>query len=94
MTAARDTPTPAGLTPEQARAYHERAGILEYDGHLPRQMAEAVALAGVRRVFVHARAWPKDCRTVARLEAKKQQGVVLMPNAGNKPLVGLIALLY
>lgn len=49
MTATRDTPTPAGLTPEQAHAYHERAGILEYDGHLPRPMAEAVALAGVRR---------------------------------------------
>ena len=49
MTATRDTPTPAGLTPEQAHTYHERAGILEYDGHLPRQMAEAVALAGVRR---------------------------------------------
>jgi hypothetical protein len=49
MTPTRDTPTPAGLTPEQAHAYHERAGIMEYDGHLPRQMAEAVALAGVRR---------------------------------------------
>lgn len=51
MTATRDTPTPtpAGLTPEQAHAYHERAGIMEYDGHLPRQVAEAVALAGVRR---------------------------------------------
>ena len=50
MTATRDTPTPtpAGLTPEQAHAYHERAGIMEYDGHLPRQVAEAVALAGVR----------------------------------------------
>ena len=49
MTAARDTPTPAGLTVEQAHAYHERAGIMEFDGHLPRPMAEAVALAGVRR---------------------------------------------
>ena len=25
---------------------------MEYDGHLPRQMAEAVALAGVRRANV------------------------------------------
>ena len=49
MNQKNDTPTPAGLTPEQAHAYHERAGIMEYDGHLPRQMAEAVALAGVRR---------------------------------------------
>ena len=49
MTPTRDPPTPAGLTPEQAHTYHERAGILEYDGHLPRPMAEAVALAGVRR---------------------------------------------
>ena len=54
MTAARDTPTPAGLTPEQAHTYHERAGILEYDGHLPRPMAEAVALAGVRRANAKA----------------------------------------
>ena len=58
MIPTRDTPTPAGLTPEQAHTYHERAGILEYDGHLPRQMAEAVALAGVRRAndAVEARA--------------------------------------
>jgi len=49
MTPTRDTPTPAGLNPEQAHTYHERAGIMEFDGHLPRQMAEAIALAGVRR---------------------------------------------
>ena len=49
MIPTRDPPTPAGLNPEQAHTYHERAGIMEYDGHLPRQMAEAVALAGVRR---------------------------------------------
>ncbi len=49
MSPTHDPPTPAGLTPEQAHTYHERAGIMEYDGHLPRPMAEAVALAGVRR---------------------------------------------
>ena len=57
MNQKNDTPTPAGLNPEQAHTYHERAGILEYDGHLPRQVAEAVALAGVRRANAehHAR---------------------------------------
>ena len=68
MTPTRDTPTPAGLTPEQAHTYHERAGILEYDGHLPRQMAEAVALAGVRRANAeaHGRAVARTVQPLVR----------------------------
>ena len=75
MIPTRDTPTPAGLTPEQAHTYHERAGIMEYDGHLPRQMAEAVALAGVRRANAE-RQRPGDSRYAeppcSQVESKKE----------------------
>jgi hypothetical protein len=61
----------------------ERLAVLDRPANMlvDRAQVQRVLLREVRRVFVHARAWPKDCRTVARLEAKKQQGVVLMPNA-------------
>lgn len=61
----------------------ERLAVLDRPANMlvDRAQVQRVLLREVRRVFVHARAWPKDCRTVARLEAKKQQGVVLMPNS-------------
>lgn len=39
---------PPELSPEQAHTFHERAAILEFDGKLPREMAEALALAEVK----------------------------------------------
>ena len=68
----------------------ERLAVLDRPANMlvDRAQVQRVLLREVRRVFVHARAWPKDCRTVARLEAKKQQGVVLMPNAGAVPRRG------
>lgn len=36
--------TPADLPPEWREHYEERAAIMEHDGHLPREYAEAMAL--------------------------------------------------
>jgi hypothetical protein len=40
-------PAAAGLTPEEQEAWEERAAIREFDGGLPREHAEALALADV-----------------------------------------------
>lgn len=44
-----DLSTPPNLTTEQAYQYHERAGIMEYDGKENRAMSEAAALGDVIR---------------------------------------------
>jgi len=36
---------PGGLPPDWREAYEERAAIMEYDGGLPKERAEAAALA-------------------------------------------------
>jgi hypothetical protein len=46
--------TPADLPPEWHLAWDERAAIMEYDGKLPRERAEALALADVLRAMERA----------------------------------------
>jgi hypothetical protein len=41
--------TPADLPPDWHLAWDERAGIMEYDGGLPRKRAEAAALTEIQR---------------------------------------------
>jgi hypothetical protein len=41
--------TPADLPPEWLLAWDERAAIMEYDGKLPREWAEALALAEIKQ---------------------------------------------
>lgn len=65
----------------------ERLSVLDRPANMlvDRAQVQRVLLREVRRMCVHARAWPEDWRTVVRMEAKTQQGGVLMPNSVIKP---------
>src|SRR5262249_34737413 len=51
---------PADLPPDWHFVWDERAAIMEYDGGLPRERAEALALADVLRQMRRAGHWPHN----------------------------------
>jgi hypothetical protein len=57
---AMESLTPADLPADWHFLWDERAAIMEHDGHLPRERAEALALADVLRQMRRAGQWPHN----------------------------------
>jgi hypothetical protein len=54
--------TPAALPPEWHSLWEERAAVMEYDGAMPRVLAEALALANILAQMERAREESADER--------------------------------
>ena len=59
--------TPDDLPPDWHYAWDERAAIMEYDGGMPREVAEALALADIR-------AWMSDVNGTRRTKPADRGG--------------------
>lgn len=74
----------ARLTPAMREAFEERAGIREFDGGLPREQAESLALLDVLRVYSLALC-PLTCLWVR--QGTNTTHVLTSDRAGVEPLL-------